>query len=76
VGARSRAIARARSSIDRQQRRTPSNTSKKGEIKIVVASEQGKEAVIAVLGPAAFFGEGCLVGQPLRLATAKPAAPC
>lgn len=42
-----------------------------GKIKIVVASKQGKEAVIAILGPGEFFGEGCLIGQPLRLATAK-----
>ena len=43
----------------------------KGKIKIVVASKQGKEAVVAILGPGEFFGEGCLIGQPLRLATAK-----
>ena len=43
----------------------------KGKIKIVVASKQGKEAVVALLGPGEFFGEGCLIGQPLRLATAK-----
>ena len=43
----------------------------KGKIKIVVASKQGKEAVVAILGPGDFFGEGCLVGQPLRLATAR-----
>ena len=43
----------------------------KGKIKIVVASKQGKEAVIALLGPGEFFGEGCLIGQPLRLATAR-----
>ena len=43
---------------------------RKGRIKIVVASQQGKEAVVAVLGPGEFFGEGCLIGQPLRLATA------
>ena len=42
----------------------------KGKIKIVVASEQGKEAVVAILGPEQFFGEGCLIAQPLRLATA------
>jgi len=42
-----------------------------GKIKITVASKQGKEAVIAILGPDEFFGEGCLIGQPLRLATAK-----
>ena len=41
-----------------------------GKIKIVVASKQGKEAVIAILGSGAFFGEGCLIGQDLRLATA------
>jgi CRP/FNR family cyclic AMP-dependent transcriptional regulator len=43
----------------------------KGKIKLVVASKQGKEAVVAMLGPGDFFGEGCLIGQPLRLATAK-----
>jgi CRP/FNR family transcriptional regulator, cyclic AMP receptor protein len=43
----------------------------KGKIKITVASKQGKEAVIAILGSGEFFGEGCLIGQPLRLATAK-----
>ena len=42
----------------------------KGKIKITVTSKQGKEAVIAILGPDEFFGEGCLIGQPLRLATA------
>jgi CRP-like cAMP-binding protein len=43
----------------------------KGKIKIVVASREGKEAVVGVMGPGDFFGEGCLIGQPLRLATAK-----
>jgi CRP-like cAMP-binding protein len=42
----------------------------KGKIKIVVTSKQGKEAVVAMLGPGEFLGEGCLIGQPLRLATA------
>jgi CRP-like cAMP-binding protein len=46
----------------------------KGRIKLVVESEQGKEAVVAVLGPEEFFGEGCLIGQPLRLATARAMA--
>ena len=41
-----------------------------GKIKIVVTSKQGKEAVVAMLGPEQFLGEGCLIGQPLRLATA------
>jgi CRP/FNR family cyclic AMP-dependent transcriptional regulator len=40
-----------------------------GKAKITVFSEQGKEAVVAVLGPGDFFGEGCLAGQGLRLAT-------
>jgi CRP-like cAMP-binding protein len=43
---------------------------KSGRIKIVVASKQGREAVIAILEPGAFFGEGCLIGQDVRLATA------
>lgn len=42
-----------------------------GRIKIVVTSAQGKEAIAAVLGAGEFFGEGCLIGQPLRLATAR-----
>jgi CRP/FNR family transcriptional regulator, cyclic AMP receptor protein len=41
-----------------------------GKIKIVVTSKQGREAVVAVLGEGDFFGEGCLIAQPLRLATA------
>ena len=45
-----------------------------GKIKIVVTSKQGKEAVVAILGPGDFFGEGCLIGQPLRMATAKAMA--
>jgi CRP/FNR family cyclic AMP-dependent transcriptional regulator len=43
----------------------------KGKIKITVESKQGKEAVIAILGAGEFLGEGCLIGQPVRLATAK-----
>jgi CRP/FNR family transcriptional regulator, cyclic AMP receptor protein len=43
----------------------------KGKIKIMVASREGKEAVVGVLSPGEFFGEGCLIGQPLRLSTAK-----
>src|SRR5271166_5678399 len=42
----------------------------RGKIKIAVISEQGREAVVALLGPGDFFGEGCLIAQPLRLATA------
>jgi CRP-like cAMP-binding protein len=43
----------------------------KGRVKIVVTSQQGKEAVVGILGVGDFFGEGCLIGQSLRLATAK-----
>jgi CRP/FNR family transcriptional regulator, cyclic AMP receptor protein len=42
----------------------------KGKVKITVVSEQGKEAVVAILGPDEFCGEGCLTGQSLRIATA------
>ena len=41
-----------------------------GKVKLTVLSRQGKQAVIALLGPGDFFGEGCLAGQPLRMATA------
>jgi CRP/FNR family cyclic AMP-dependent transcriptional regulator len=41
----------------------------KGQVKLTVTSEQGKEAVVAILKPGQFFGEGCLNGHPLRLAT-------
>ena len=42
----------------------------RGKVKLTVVSEQGKQAVIAVLGPGSFFGEGCLAGQPMRMSTA------
>jgi CRP/FNR family cyclic AMP-dependent transcriptional regulator len=48
----------------------------KGKVKVTVVSEQGKEAVVAVLGPDEFCGEGCLTGQPLRLATATAMTDC
>jgi CRP/FNR family cyclic AMP-dependent transcriptional regulator len=41
----------------------------RGEVKVTVVSEQGKEAVVAVLGTNQFFGEGCLAGQAQRIAT-------
>lgn len=43
----------------------------KGKVKITVVSEQGKEAVVAVLGRSDFFGEGCLAGQAKRISTAE-----
>jgi len=42
-----------------------------GGVKLSVLSSAGKEAVVAMLGPGDFFGEGCLAGQPLRMGTAK-----
>jgi len=42
----------------------------RGKVKLTVLSRQGKQAVIGILGPGSFFGEGCLAGQPLRMATA------
>src|SRR5690349_17719071 len=41
----------------------------KGKVKITVVSEQGKEAVVAILGSNEFFGEGCLAGQAQRIST-------
>jgi CRP-like cAMP-binding protein len=41
-----------------------------GKIKLTVVSQQGKEAVVAILERGEFFGEGCLAGQPVRMATA------
>jgi CRP-like cAMP-binding protein len=47
----------------------------KGEVKLSVVSKTGKEAVVAILKPGDFVGEGGLAGQPLRIATATAASP-
>jgi CRP/FNR family cyclic AMP-dependent transcriptional regulator len=47
----------------------------KGGVKLSVVNEVGKEAVVAILGPGDFFGEGCLAGQPSCMATAMAIAP-
>ncbi|MGB9403315.1 MAG: Crp/Fnr family transcriptional regulator [Candidatus Acidiferrales bacterium] len=47
----------------------------KGGVRLSVVNETGKQAVVAVLGPGDFFGEGCLAGQPLRIGTATAIAP-
>ncbi len=47
-----------------------------GKVKKTVLSEQGKEAVVALFGTGDFFGEGCLTGQPLRLATVQAMTEC
>lgn len=49
---------------------------KGGKIKVTVVSPQGKEAVVAILGENEFMGEGCLIGQPKRLATAVAMTDC
>ncbi|MGC2331483.1 MAG: Crp/Fnr family transcriptional regulator [Candidatus Acidiferrales bacterium] len=46
----------------------------KGGVRLSVVNETGKEAVVGVLGPGDFFGEGCLAGQPVRIGTATAIA--
>jgi CRP-like cAMP-binding protein len=48
----------------------------KGTIKLSVLSSLGKEAVVAMLGPGDFFGEGVLAGQTVRIGTASAVGPC
>jgi CRP-like cAMP-binding protein len=48
----------------------------KGRVKLTVISEQGKEAVVGILEPGQFFGEGCLNGHPRRLATTTAMEDC
>jgi CRP/FNR family transcriptional regulator, cyclic AMP receptor protein len=47
-----------------------------GKVKVTVLSEQGKEAIVAILGAGDFCGEGCLAGQPRRMATAAAMEDC
>ncbi len=49
---------------------------KQGKVKLTVVSEQGKEAVLAILNPGSFVGEGCVAGQRLRMATAAALEKC
>ena len=46
-----------------------------GSVKLSVVNKVGKEAVVAILGPGDFFGEGCLTGQPIRIGTATAMKP-
>jgi CRP/FNR family cyclic AMP-dependent transcriptional regulator len=46
-----------------------------GGVKLTVVNEVGKEAVVAILGPGDFFGEGCLAGQSVRIGTATAVTP-
>jgi CRP/FNR family cyclic AMP-dependent transcriptional regulator len=47
----------------------------KGGVRLSVVNQIGKEAVVAILGPGDFFGEGCLAGQPIRIGSATAIAP-
>jgi len=47
----------------------------KGGVKLSVVSEVGKEAIVAILGPGDFFGEGCLAGQSVRMGTVAAISP-
>src|SRR5580658_3186457 len=47
-----------------------------GRVKRTVASQQGKEAIVGILGGDEFFGEGCLAGQPLRISTVIAVSDC
>jgi CRP/FNR family cyclic AMP-dependent transcriptional regulator len=47
-----------------------------GQVKLTVVSEQGKEVVVGIVGVGHFFGEGCLNGHPLRLATTTAIDDC
>jgi CRP-like cAMP-binding protein len=49
---------------------------RRGKVKIAVASRDGKEAIVSILDAGEFFGEGCLAGQPLRMATATAVTDC
>jgi CRP/FNR family transcriptional regulator, cyclic AMP receptor protein len=48
----------------------------KGRIKVLVVSEQGREAVVGILEPGQFFGEGCLNGHPMRISTTMAMEDC
>jgi CRP/FNR family cyclic AMP-dependent transcriptional regulator len=48
----------------------------KGRVKVVVISEQGKEAVVGILGSGQFFGEGCMNGHSVRIATTTAMEDC
>jgi len=49
---------------------------RRGKVKLTVISKHGKEAVVAILSAGEFFGEGCLAGQQLRMATATAMTAC
>ena len=62
-------MAKIKPSSRRGTRQIPCFTFGKGRVKVTVRSDQGKEAVVGIHGKGDFFGEGCLNGQPRRLAS-------
>jgi CRP/FNR family transcriptional regulator, cyclic AMP receptor protein len=71
-----RRIGRTKSSFRRAMSQTQCSISKEEKSKSTVVSKQGKEAVVAMLGADEFLGEGCLIGQPKRLAAAVTMSEC
>jgi CRP/FNR family transcriptional regulator, cyclic AMP receptor protein len=49
---------------------------RRGKVKLTVTSQQGKEAIVAILGAGEFFGEGCLAGQPVHVSSAVAMTDC
>jgi CRP/FNR family transcriptional regulator, cyclic AMP receptor protein len=49
---------------------------RQGKVKVAITSQEGKEAIVAILGAGEFLGEGCLAGQALRVATATAVTDC
>jgi hypothetical protein len=69
-------MRRVRLPIDCRNCCSAASEVQKGKLKLSVISERGKEAVIAILGPGHFFGEGCLNGHGLRVATTMAIYEC
>jgi CRP/FNR family transcriptional regulator, cyclic AMP receptor protein len=76
-GVRPRLVSLGRHAVAYSQGSPASNVLyiQRGGIKLSVTSALGKEAVVAMLGPGDFFGEGCLAGQPLRMGSAMALVP-
>src|SRR5258707_12083894 len=69
-------LARTRTCSSKATSPTRCSTFRKGRVKLTVLSEQGKEAVVAILEPGQFFGEGCMNGHPRRIATTTAIENC
>lgn len=74
---RTSATYKAKSSIFRQGAKCDAVFYiQKGQVQLTVVSKQGKERVVAILGPGSFIGEGCLAGHPLYLTSARAMMEC